>query len=578
MRTTDTSIDHNQATLNEDGRIILPIQLDESVQLIPHDDFKITVNGEEISQLTLVSKADEIIVTNNMPKVKPGLTITVAQDKLSASMKLQPYIKVTPNVIFENTNYGPQVKILSEEHVQCPFTLQKLLAALQEKGVVYGIDQQALADILAQLDGEKTVVARGEKPQPGVDESVTVLFNTKADNHPAVLPDGRVDYKQSQITSVDLGQVLAVKLAGQPGKAGIGVDGNPIDPPDYKRVELRAGARTMLQQNGTSVVALESGMPSLTVTQNIWTFQVTPMLEFDDVNLSTGNLEFNGDLRIKKDVAEGMAVFATGNIDIVGSVYGAKVMTLGNLTVNKNVTSSFITAGGMSDYLIDIKEKLCQINKRMTELYVVLQVLQKKCQAAGQDVNCGRMVGVVIEKKFTDLPLAIDELDKLSKEENIVQGNLKSIINQLVATFRSLGMYKIKEFSEIYQLQRRLAATISTFDALEDNNGDIQLGYAINSTIEASGEVRVSGKGCINTTINARGMVQIDAIFRGGVINSKGTVRIKEAGSEIGVKTVIRTAGQPIFIEKAYPNVTITSGLNSKTTNNVEYKVYLKDD
>jgi len=124
----------------------------------------------------------------------------------------------------------------------------------------------------------------------------------------------------------------------------------------------------MLQQNGNSVVALESGMPSLTVTQHIWTFQVTPMLEFNDVNLSTGNLEFNGDLRINNDIAENMAVFATGNIDIGGSVYGAKVVSLGNLTVSKNVISSFVTAGGMSDYLEALKEKLYKINKRMTEL------------------------------------------------------------------------------------------------------------------------------------------------------------------------------------------------------------------
>lgn len=578
MRTAETSVVQKQVILEEDGRIILPGDLEESVQLIPHEDFKVTVNGNEISQLTLANKEDEIIVTTNVPEVIPSIMVSVAPDKLMAFIKLQPHIVMTPDIKFEKTIYGPQVKVLSKEHLNCPFKLQDLQAALQQKEVVYGIDQQALEDILTKLDGEKVVVARGEKPQPGVDESVTVLFNTKTDNQPVVLADGRVDYKQSQITSVDLGEVLAVKLPGQPGKAGIGVDGKPIDPPDYKRIELRAGARTMLQQNGNSVVALESGMPSLAVTQHIWTFQVTPMLEFNDVNLSTGNLEFNGDLRINKDIAENMAVFATGNIDIGGSVYGAKVVALGNLIVSKNVTTSFVTAGGMSDYLEGLKEKLYKINKRMTELYPVLQVLEKKCKESGQEVNCGQMLRVVIHKKFADLPLAINELNQFVNEQNIAQGNLKTVVNQLAVMFRNLGMDKIKGLSEIYQMQQRLAAAISTLDVMEENNGDIQLGYAINSTIEASGDIKVSGKGCINTTINARGTVQVDGIFRGGVINSKRTVKIKEAGSEIGVKTVIRTTGQPIFIEKAHPNVTITAGLNSRTIHSVEYKVYLKDE
>jgi len=188
------------------------------------------------------------------------------------------------------------------------------------------------------------------------------------------------------------------------------------------------------------------------------------------------------------------------------------------------------------------------------------------------------MTRVVIHKKFADLPLAISELNQFVNEQNIAQGNLKTVVNQLAVMFRNLGMDKIKGLSEIYQMQQRLAAAISTLDAMEENNGDIHLGYAINSTIESSGDIKVSGKGCINTTINARGIVQVDGIFRGGVINSKKTVRVKEAGSEIGVKTVIRTTGQPIFIEKAHPNVTIASGLNSKTINSVEYKVYLKDE
>lgn len=579
MEVKDTSTNLTQAVLIKDNRIILPNQWEEPVQLLPHQDFKVLVNNRQIYQATDVTKDDQIIIINNVSEIPPSITVTIAPDKLSAAMKLQPQIKTIPDIEVKKTIFGPQIKVISRTQVTCPFTLQDLENALKQEGVVYGIDSQVLGSLLNNLnnpDGEKAVVARGEKAQPGIDEQVKVLFESKADSQPAVLPDGRVDFRQSQITSVDLGEVLAIKLPGQPGKPGMGVDGTPIEPPDYKRVQLRAGAGTMLQ--GDSVVALESGLPSVTVTQNNWFFQVTPLLQFEDVNLSTGNLEFSGHLRINRDIAEGMSVFATGNIDIGGSVYGAKAVALGNLTVNKNVISSFLTAGATSEYWEDIKKKLYQINKRMSELYAVLQVLHKRCREAGEKVQCGRIVQVVMEKKFADLPIAINELNNLNEAQNITHGNLKAVINQLTLMFRSLRIYKIKDISEIYQMQQRLATAIANLDIIEDESGDITLGYAINSTIEAAGNVRITGKGCINTTINARGNVTVGGVFRGGTITSKGIVKIKEAGSEMGVKTVILTKGKPIIIEKAHPNVIITSGSNSKTTNDTEYKIYFKDD
>lgn len=578
MGTRDTSIENRQAVLDEHNRIILPDHLNEPVQLIPHQDFSITINGNPASQPVLVHKDDEVIVATIVPETAPNLTIAIAQDKLSASIKLQPHVEIMPTVKFEDLVYGPQIKIIPKENIENHFTLEKLEEALKNKGVVYGIDRQALVDILAQPDGENIVVAQGVAPQPGIDDTVTVLFESKEDDQPTVLANGRVDFKESKLTSVDMGEVLAIRLPGQAGKAGMGIDGRPINPPEHKRIRLQAGARTMLQQDGNSVVALERGMPSLATSQQTMTFQVIPILEFDDVNLATGNLDFNGDLLIRKDIAEGMTVFATGSINIKGSVYGAKVAALGDIIVDKNIISSFITAGGMSDYIVKLKDKLYEINSMLAELYPILRVLQKKCKEQGQHVDCGKMVRIVIDKKFARLPVAIKQLNKLIKEQDIIQGDLKIAVSQLEVMFRSLDLYKIKNLTEIHQMRQRLSTAISTLDAMGDTKGDIQLGYATNSNIESSGDIKISGKGCINTTISAKGTVTIDAIFRGGMIDSKQTVKVMEAGSERGVKTTIRTAGQPIMIEKAHPNVIIISGSNSRTINSLEYKVYFKDE
>lgn len=565
--------------LNETGKLILPDDLEQFVQLIPHAEIKTTVNGKPIFKPVSVTKEDNVKITARIQDTDAEVIVDVSNDKLFAYLQLKPAQRVTPKIEVENSINGTNIKIFPEINKEYPFTLQKLQHTLKKNEVVYGIDQQALVNLLEKPSDAKILIACGKKPKPGVDESINVLIDTKKDLRPQILPDGRVDFKQKRIASVDMGEVLAIKIPGQPGESGIGVDGKTIAAPEYNKIELNADSGTMLQQNGFAVIALESGLPSMSITKNVWTFQVIPLLEYDEVNLSTGNVEFNGNLKINKDVVEGMSVLGTGNVDIGGSVYGAKVIALGSLSISKNVLSSFINAGDMSEHREILKTKLQLLNKDLNKLYQILLALKQRCHELNTAYCSGQMIARLINKKFSYLPKTVDELDKLLKQKKIiVSSNVKNLVNELVVKFRRLGWQKTKDIAEVQRLQQRIAATITSLDALDDNQGDVLISYAINSTIEASGDVRISGKGCINTQINTKGDVIIDGIFRGGAINCHGSVKINEAGSEIGTKTVIKTTGKSIQINKAHSNVKLTVGLNTKTINSTEYKVYLKNE
>ncbi|MBM7855399.1 uncharacterized protein (DUF342 family) [Desulfohalotomaculum tongense] len=569
----------NKITLNEKGKVILPGDLNQHVQLVPHSDIAVTVNGKQVREPVSISGEDNVelaAVKGDQGKI----TVEISKDRLSAYVTLTPAVVIAPQIEVEYTPNGVTVKVLPQLKAEYPFTTEAIVQALKENGVVYGISREKISSLLKKPSETKTLVAEGTPFKPGVDESVNLLIDTENNNQPEILPDGRVDFRQKRLTSVDIGQVLAVKIPGKPGEPGTGVDGRPIEPPDYKRMELQAGEGTLLQQNGFSVVSTGRGLPLVQRNKNTWIFKVIPVYQVEEVTLSTGNLEFNGDLVVNKDVAEGMSVFAAGDVKIGGSVYGAKIVALGDVIVSKNVISSFVNAGGMSQYLENLKIKFQSINKSLIQLVELVVLLQERCRQLNKEVCLGQLIVGLINKKFSHLPKTINELVHLLKNKKVVvSSEVRNLITELELKFRRLGWLKIKSIEELQQLQQRVSAVMDFLEAQDnEEKGNVTVSYAINSNIEAEGSVYIAGKGCINTNINAKGNVTIDAVFRGGIISCKGAVKINEAGSEMGVKTVIKTGGSPVKIEKAYQNVFITVGSSSKNINGTEYKVYVREE
>ena len=570
----------NGIYLQDDSKIIIPDDCSEPLFIVPHQDIQCFVNNQQIFESTPVKKEDEIVLTANSEVKSAEVVPSISADRLYAYLQLKPELSEVPAVELKKSIDGLLIKVSVSTKKSYPFNLQQLKEILAQKGIVYGIDDQILAELISIQSESRTVVAKGEPPKPGVDESVNILIDTEADNRPQLLADGRVDYKKKQTVSVELGQVLAVKIPGKPGQPGIGVDGRPIAPPEYKKVKLVAGQGTMLQQGGMSIIATDRGCPSLSVNGNTYFFQVKPLIELKEVNLTTGNLEFIGDIHVAGDVAEGMSVFAGGNISIGGSVFSGKINSFGIVTIGKNAVSSFINAGGIPHYLEDLKEKLNYLDNSIQKLVKLLIDIKKRCDELNREFSLGQMIVALINKKFSDLPGVVAQMnDILRKKHFVVSSEIEDLLHELELKFKRLGWLKVDKIEEVSNLQLRIAAAVRSLQAADkEKKGDIVVSYAVNSTIEAAGNVLVRGKGCINTNINAKGDVVVDAVYRGGVINCQGRVKINVAGSELGAKTVIKTSGQSVQIGKAFPNVQVTAGTNKQTINTTEFNVLIKEE
>lgn len=565
--------------LNEDGILTIPEDLKQQITVVPNEDLIVKINDKQIQESASITGQDKVELLPGTEE-DGAISVEISKDKLTAYIMLTPAIKVLPRIKVINSQSEIVINITPDLVEEYPFTIEQLEQALAENGVNFGVDNDSLLKLINNPTKDKVPVAFGTPCKPGTDETVNVLIDTENDGRPEFLPDGRVDFKQKRIASIDEGQMLAVKIPGSPGEPGVGVDGDQILPPEYKRVHLQAGEGTILQQNENAIASIERGLPSLQINQNTWFFKVNPLYTVKQVDVESGNLEFNGSVAVDKDVTEGMAVFAAGDVNVGGAAYGARIVALGDVVIGKNVLSSFINAGGMSQYLEELKSKFEIINKSLVQISELTTVLKDRSDELGKEICLGQLVVGLINKKFGNVPKVVDEISKmLVKQRFVVSSEIKNLITELEMKFRRLGWLKITSMDEVDQLQQRVLAVMNSLEVLgDDSKGNVTLTYAINSNIEAEGDVHITGKGCINTNINTKGNVIINGVFRGGTINCKGTVKVKEAGSEIGVKTVIKSSGNYIRIEKTHQNVTITSGETSRNINNTEYKTYLNND
>ena len=222
-------------------------------------------------------------------------------------------------------------------------------AALENAGVIHGIDEEALQQIEdAPRYRERMVVAEGSRPKNG--EDARMVYNFKTDNRQAQLQeskDGKVDFKElNKIENVVEGQVLARKVPPEQGEAGQTVTGRMIPARDGKDIDAPLGENTRLSDDGRSIVAEINGLVKL-VNGKV---TVEPMyIVAGDVNMKEGNIRFLGTVIVKGNVDDGFSVNAAGDIEVMGNVGKGVLEAEGDVIVHQGIAGKGegrVAAGG----------------------------------------------------------------------------------------------------------------------------------------------------------------------------------------------------------------------------------------
>ncbi|MBE5900992.1 MAG: DUF342 domain-containing protein [Lachnospiraceae bacterium] len=231
--------------------------------------------------------------------------------------------EVKPEVRFGKDNMEAYLTLPPPPEGQ-EYSVRELMQILDSKGVKYGVDQE----MLIRMISEKTYrierrVAVGEQPVEGYDGYYEFLFNREFNRTPKELPDGGVDYRSiNVIATVNEGDQIALYHPCVQGKNGFNVKGGIINAKRCKELQPLRGKGFMRSENGEEYYAEISGKIDFVNERLI----VSPVYEIpSDVDMHTGNVDFNGDVVIHGAVKAGMSIKATGTVTIDGIVEAADI-------------------------------------------------------------------------------------------------------------------------------------------------------------------------------------------------------------------------------------------------------------
>ena len=278
--------------------------------------------------------------------------------------------------------------------------------ALAQKGVVFGIDDEAIVSMLRnKVVDDSPVVAKGVPPKDG--QNARIELKIDPDKPPEVNENERADHwNRSTLVNVLAGQEVAVKHPAVPGVDGTTVIGSAVKAAVVKDVAFPSGAGLApAEGNELSLVAVADGQLAWRDRKLV----VVPELEIKgDVDFSVGSIDFTGAVRIKGAVREGFHVVSVGDIEIKEMVEGARVESRGNVVIqggirgmskgfvraDGNVTLGFADQATISCANLTVKNAL--LHSRATVQGSVIVSGGPKAQIAGGRIEAGTEVSCQI--------------------------------------------------------------------------------------------------------------------------------------------------------------------------------------
>ena len=270
------------------------------------------------------SNSEEPIKLQNTPyfKVNEETSLRASEDRMSVIARLYPAAGGTS------------------------VTLEEIKNDLINQGYKARIDTENIENFLKDRKYcTDFVIAHGDPPGESIDGYIEYFFNTDLSVKPAQKEDGSVDFfNLKTVCECREGDLLARLHPAKQGEAGTDVTGERVQSRPVEDVQLVSGKNVLINQERTELTAGLSGHVRLKDGMVI----VSDIYEVKDVDTSTGNIDYDGNLLIAGNIHEGFTVRASGDIEVRGVVEGATVEAGGSVTVVRGINGNNVgrvTAG-----------------------------------------------------------------------------------------------------------------------------------------------------------------------------------------------------------------------------------------
>jgi uncharacterized protein len=283
--------------------------------------------------------------------------------------------------------------------------LDEALKHLLEVGIVYGVDEEAVAAALEKR-GTAVLVAQARPPVDGKDGWLEVEPSLlEIGGRPSVRDDGEVDlFDLHLIHNVSSGQLLARRVPPVPGEPGMTVRGRILAPRAGRPVVGLPGRGTQLKPETLEIVAAVAGHAVIVGDQ----IDVSAIYQVrGDVGVATGHIEFVGSVVVRGDVRPGFHLQAGGNVEIHGNVNGGTIEAGGSVSVRYGILgqAKIVAAGTVRAKFVEYADV-----QAGAEVWVSDGIVQSNVTAGTKVQVLGRYGSVVGGHVFARQSLTAREL------------------------------------------------------------------------------------------------------------------------------------------------------------------------
>ncbi|MDR1472271.1 MAG: FapA family protein [Synergistaceae bacterium] len=322
-------------------------------------------------------------------------------------------------------------------------TVANVKGFMNSRGVTYGHDEKAIADMLDnEVFKQWVVTAKGNAPANGKDARIDYKIDLNV-LKPRAIGD-KVDMKElGTVINVIQGQEIAEKLPAIPGQDGMSLAGKKIAAYSGKDKSFPSGKGTYLSEDKLHLYAEYDG----NVIIKGGNMSVNPVFEVKgDVDYGVGNINFIGPVTVHGNVREGFEVVSGSNMLIDGVVEGATLSSSESITIKVGVRGTGkaklyakgdINVGYIdqacvrSDGSIAVAEAI--LHSDVGARGEIAAMGSKKGQIVGGSIQAGSEVlcEVLGSEMGTRTDVVVGELPELAEERKRAQENIRQLEEQL---------------------------------------------------------------------------------------------------------------------------------------------------
>lgn len=401
---------------------------------------------------------------------------------------MRAQLKVSSNGLEAYVNVSPE----ENEEV----SKDQIISYLQTNGIVYGILEEAIEDLVNKKTfGIPVLVALGKEPVDGEDGQILMIQPEKHESSEQT--KGKIDLRELPSRTrqiVKAGQEIAEIIQPTPGTEGRNVFGRSLNPKPGKPAQLKLGKNVKLSEDGSKVIATVDG---ILVARTDGSIDVNEVLVIKgDVDYATGNIDFPGEVQISGDIKPGFSVKAKGNITVNGVIEAATVISfegsvsaLGIKGREKGIVKAKedVTARFLENAIIEAGKSVV-VNGPITNSQIRAGLEVKATGNKGIIAGGSIVAGFIVEAEEIGSPLGIKTLieigfDPQARDQiKLIQGKLeldRENLSKLVNIYRTMKAMMEKNQGQLppdkMEVYRKVGQTmINLRNTIEVNEKQLQ--------------------------------------------------------------------------------------------------------